>query len=293
MPWGDIQNEKLIIYTLDLPDDDDEEPSEAKKIWIWHSEDDERICDDCASHDGEVFEDKDDIPGIPVHPNCRCWVEEVKLDDNGKPISSKAYKGQKPEDKTDKNETQDMKNVLTKDLKQEILKFEGLKLNFYLDSKGILTVGIGQNVNNFNDFKNLNIINKQTGNTLNSNQKTDLYSQIMQEISDNTFKEKNYSNLEISKNDIYNQFNTMLEKSYNELEQKIDNFNKFPTSVKQALVDMQFNMGNKKFSADTWPKLFKAIDNRDWQTAAKEASQRKDVQKSRREWTYKMFINAK
>ena len=109
MPWGDIQNERLIVYTLDLPDDDDEEPEETKKIWIWHSEDDERICDDCASHNDEVFEDKDEIPDVPVHPNCRCWVEEVKLDDNGKPISSKVYKGQKSENKTDKNETQDMK----------------------------------------------------------------------------------------------------------------------------------------------------------------------------------------
>ena len=109
MPWGDIQNEKLIVYTLNIPDDDDEEPTEAKKIWIWHSEDDERICDDCASHDGEVFEDKDDIPDVLVHPNCRCWVEEVKLDDNGRPISSKVYKGQKPESKTDTNEVKDMK----------------------------------------------------------------------------------------------------------------------------------------------------------------------------------------
>lgn len=125
MPWGDIQNKKLIVYTLDLPDDDDEEPTEAKKIWIWHSEDDERICDDCASHDGEVFEDKDDIPEIPVHPNCRCWVEEVKLDDNGKPISSKAYKGQKPEDKTDKNETQDMK--MSNDTKKFDQAYNNLK----------------------------------------------------------------------------------------------------------------------------------------------------------------------
>ena len=44
-----------------------------------------------------------------MHPNCRCWVEEVKLDDDDRPISSKLYKGQKPENKTDKNETQDMK----------------------------------------------------------------------------------------------------------------------------------------------------------------------------------------
>ena len=40
---------------------------------------------------------------------CRCWVEEVKLDDNGKPISSKVYKGQKPENKIDKNGVKNMK----------------------------------------------------------------------------------------------------------------------------------------------------------------------------------------
>ena len=100
MPWGDIQNEKLIVYTLNIPDDDDEEHTEAKKIWIWHSEDDERICDDCASHNGEVFEDKNDIPDVPIHPNCRCWVEEQELDDNNKTVFSRVYKGYKKENKT-------------------------------------------------------------------------------------------------------------------------------------------------------------------------------------------------
>lgn len=169
MPWGDIENRKLIVYTLNIPDDDDEEHTETKKIWIWQSEDDERICDDCASHNGEVFEDKDDIPEIPVHPNCRCWVEEVKLDDNGKPISSKAYKGQKPEDKTDKNETQDMKmsdngiNWL-KDKQDKILDKQGNHI-IYNDQTGKpvntneplpkgATIGYGHLIKNGEDFKN-------------------------------------------------------------------------------------------------------------------------------------------
>ncbi|MBQ7409233.1 MAG: glycoside hydrolase family protein [Alphaproteobacteria bacterium] len=111
MSWGDIENKKLFVYTLNIPDADDydDETTNVKKIWVWHSENDEYICDDCASHNGKIFENKNDIPEIPVHPNCRCWVEEVKLDDNGKPISSKAYKGQKPETKTDKNGVQNMK----------------------------------------------------------------------------------------------------------------------------------------------------------------------------------------
>ncbi len=109
MPDGNIETKQLIVYKLNIPETPNEYLESANKIWIWHSEDDDRICDDCASLNGEIFEDKDDIPEIPVHPNCRCWVEEQELDDNGKPISSKVYKGQKPENKSDKNDTQDMK----------------------------------------------------------------------------------------------------------------------------------------------------------------------------------------
>ena len=44
-----------------------------------------------------VYENKKDIPTCPVHPNCRCWVEEATLNEAGKKIDSKVYKGQKPE----------------------------------------------------------------------------------------------------------------------------------------------------------------------------------------------------
>lgn len=167
MPWGDIQNERLIVYTLDLPDDD--EPTEAKKIWIWHSEDDERICDDCASHNDEVFEDKDEIPDVPVHPNCRCWVEEVKLDDNGRPISSKVYKGQKPENKTDTNEVKDMKMSESgikwlKGKEDKVLDKQGNHI-IYDDQTGLpvntneplpkgATIGYGHLIKSDEDFRN-------------------------------------------------------------------------------------------------------------------------------------------
>lgn len=140
MPWGDIQNKQLIVYTLNTPNDDDE-PEEIKKIWIWHSEDDERICDDCASHNGEVFKDKDNIPNVPVHPNCRCWVEEIKLDDNGKPISSKVYKGQKPETpKNDKEPQSEKTPTFDKpiDIKAgQYAKFDGKTLTIYQNGKVI------------------------------------------------------------------------------------------------------------------------------------------------------------
>lgn len=54
-------------------------------------------CDECSENNGTVFENKEDVPDCPVHPNCRCWVEEVELNEAGKKIGSKVYKGQKPE----------------------------------------------------------------------------------------------------------------------------------------------------------------------------------------------------
>ena len=92
MPGGYISNKDLITYKLDIP-----EFEIKQKIWIWHSEHGENTCDECSGNDGTVFENKEDVPDCPVHPNCRCWVEEVELDENGKKISSKVYKGQKQE----------------------------------------------------------------------------------------------------------------------------------------------------------------------------------------------------
>ena len=141
MPWGSIDNKKLIVYTLNIPEEPESEPDPetTKTIWVWHSEDDERICDDCAEYDGAIFEDKDDIPDIPLHPNCRCWVEEIELDDKGKPVSSKVHKGQKPEtpkDKTspEKEPTFD-KPVNTKPGQYAV--FDGKKLTIYQDGKPI------------------------------------------------------------------------------------------------------------------------------------------------------------
>ena len=170
MPFDNIENKKLIVYTLNLPDDDsDDEQDNNKLIWVWRSEDDEHICDDCAMLDNTVFESQDEIPNVPLHPNCRCWVEELELDDDGKPIASKVYKGQKPENKTDNNETQDMGmsddgiNWL-KGKEDKILDKQGNHI-IYDDQTGKpvntneplpkgATIGYGHLIKNGEDFRN-------------------------------------------------------------------------------------------------------------------------------------------
>lgn len=47
---------------------------------IFHTEDDERVCDLCLSYQDEEYSvDDPDRPDLPLHPNCRCWFEHSDL----------------------------------------------------------------------------------------------------------------------------------------------------------------------------------------------------------------------
>jgi len=46
--------------------------------YAWVAEDDS--CDDCQSMDGTEYESPDDAP-IPLHPNCKCRIEEIVDDE--------------------------------------------------------------------------------------------------------------------------------------------------------------------------------------------------------------------
>lgn len=56
--------------------------------YVWHAE--EGACEECQALDGTEYESPDDAP-IPLHPNCKCRIEEVydeepdELDDDDEP----------------------------------------------------------------------------------------------------------------------------------------------------------------------------------------------------------------
>ncbi len=120
MPSGGIKNMQLEVYTLNLPEDDGDTPNgNARRVWRWHSEDGEHTCNECASRDGAVYESEDDIPEIPVHPNCRCSITEDVIGPDGKTLSSKPYTQKKSvADKQDATAKENLKEM-TKDEKFE------------------------------------------------------------------------------------------------------------------------------------------------------------------------------
>lgn len=106
MPWGEIESKKLYVYALNIPDADQglgNKSEETYRIWRWHSESGDNSCEECASRDGVVYENEKDIPSIPPHPNCRCYITEEEIDADGQELSSKPYKSK------NKKEAKDMK----------------------------------------------------------------------------------------------------------------------------------------------------------------------------------------
>ena len=57
-----------------------------RKAWIWHAEIDARTCEECPEYSETIYENEADIPEYPHRQNCRCWIEEIELDDNDKPV---------------------------------------------------------------------------------------------------------------------------------------------------------------------------------------------------------------
>ena len=89
-PSGNIITRNLIIYDLDIP-----KFTKKTKIWRWHNEQSDSTCDECDALDETIFFNESDIPDLPAHPNCKCYITEDTLDDHGNTIKSKRYKTDK------------------------------------------------------------------------------------------------------------------------------------------------------------------------------------------------------
>ena len=181
--------------------------------------------------------------------------------------------------------------VINQDLQKAIAEHEGIRNSLYVDTAKNLTIGIGNNFQNIENFMELKLVDITTGHELNTDEKTHLYNSIQTAIANKTFNAAEFANIQLSEKDINSKFEEQLNSSYRELERKISDFSSLPISVQQALIDMQFNMGSRKFSERYWPNLFNAIRERDWQKAAQE-SHRIGIQESRQTWTRNKFLDA-
>ena len=58
-----------------------------RTAWRWHTVIDDKTCDICRSFSNKVYENLEEFPKNPHHKNCRCWIEEIELDDSDELIN--------------------------------------------------------------------------------------------------------------------------------------------------------------------------------------------------------------
>lgn len=97
--------------------------------------------------------------------------------------------------------------------------------------------------------------------------------------------------IRMRRQDIDRELDKRLKTMEGELRKKIPRFDTVPRSGQKALLDMQYNMGDQKFRGDSWPKFYKALDNRDW-TAAAGQSSRRDVSLERNQAVRNWLLEA-
>ena len=172
-------------------------------------------------------------------------------------------------------------------------KEEGSKEHTYLDAKGYKTVGVGTNVDKWEDFSKVNwqmnghpATLKEKRKAFNDFEMLKLQKEYGQNLSANYFKPK--SNLRISNEEAEKLLIGHLEKDLAALEKYVSGFRELPFELQQVLLDIRYNTGNA--GREKWPLLHEAIDRHDIADIA-ENVHRKDVGDARNNWAREMILS--
>ena len=169
---------------------------------------------------------------------------------------------------------------------------EGVKLHPYLDTKGLITIGGGANVDDWNVFNQLNAT--VNGIPASEAQRREAYNR-MRQLSDEKDTEGNFINrnmkakffenktdIRISDAEARGLAQNHMTNDLTHLRSEFSDFDNFPLPLKEVLLDIQYNVRGGVNQND-WPNLYQAIRNRDVNGIVDNVN-RKDVQQSRNDW---------
>lgn len=168
--------------------------------------------------------------------------------------------------------------------------FEAFIEYFYLDTVGKVTIGYGRMVPNANAAAGLPL--KKNGSDAEEDAKRDEWTLIKSKPKGRPASYyKQFTKLTLLESDAKAMLRDDLEGSAADLKTRFPDLDSYPNDAQDALLDMMFNLGLTKFSEANWPKLFSAVEAKDWTTAAAE-SNRPDVQDERNQAIHDLFVSA-
>ena len=247
----------------------------TKKKYKWVSEKGDHTCETCSLLDGKLVDNKEDF-GVtfPVHPNCKCEIIEVWVEE---------------EDDVDEDRVGEIKmsdSEFINKIFPNIKKFEGERFYTYTDTKGFVTIGYGNKISSKKEIKKLPLY---IGDRLATDKEKE---DEFDKLNGNSNKS---GILRLTNTVIRNMAENHLKNDLEEVRRKFNeigvNFDTLPMKVKEVIIDMQYNMGGyftsykfkDKNGEHGWPNFFRAIRDRDWKTASEQCKS-EDIQEDRNNW---------
>ena len=170
---------------------------------------------------------------------------------------------------------------------------EGVISHPYIDTKGLITIGGGANVNDWNVFKNLNVT--VNGIPATETQKWEAYNR-MRQLSEEKDANGNYVNRNLKAKAFENKTNIRISDAearglaqnhmnndLAHLRGEFSDFDNFPLPLKEVLLDIQYNVRGG-VNPNDWPNLYRAIRNHDVNGIVSNVH-RRDVAQRRNNWT--------
>lgn len=264
--------------------------------YIWRTVEDDRVRSSHAELN-RTLRAWADSPDPTEEYNCRCWAEHIPTPAKKPSKKRKCF--------TDAWEEEAQANLIRH---EEDVRWP------YLDTSKVITVGIGANIDNHNVFIALpwRLDEENTGPKADKKQIEDAYKELRRRAQSERDKEGKFNT---KANDQENWIRLRLEETERKklfqerfayfklaLSRKFADFKCFPAPAKIALMDMIFNLGETKFSPSYkdkdgkekgWSNLFAAVEDRDWEKAAKESHRQLGKDKNNRNQdTYEQFMQA-
>lgn len=169
--------------------------------------------------------------------------------------------------------------------------FEDCVNHMYLDTKGCVTVGVGQMIPNAEEAKSLFFLDNNSHTEATDDSIMQEYETIVALGSGRRARSyKPSTTLYMPTKYIYILLDTRLLEFEIQLRGIFKNYSVMSQKVKRAIMDMVFNLGAYGLRSK-FPKLTNAINREDWEECAIECH-RKGISKERNKWTAQMFGSA-
>ncbi len=168
--------------------------------------------------------------------------------------------------------------------------YEGEVPYMYLDSKGLVTVGVGFYMPTSDDATKF-AFNKPDGSEATAAEIVEDYAAVQQMDANRVASYyKRPEGLTMTEDAINSKLAEEIESFGGELAGIYSDFDGLPDNVKQALFDMIFNLGATNLRKG-WPSFNKALANQDWAEAAKQSHRRAPVSEARNDYVSNLLLS--